>query len=58
MYDGSEEFWVVTKETGRRQESHSYEEAHEQKKNVECLVIHSPLFLSFACAIYTTLVCV
>lgn len=32
MYDGSEEFWVVTKETGKRQESHTYEEIHEQRK--------------------------
>lgn len=53
MYDGSEEFWIVTKESGKRQESHSYEETHEQKKQAGCLVIHSPIFLSCACAIYT-----
>ena len=28
MYDGSDEFWVVVKETGKRQESQSYEEIH------------------------------
>ena len=49
MYDGSEEFWVVVKETGKRQESQSYEEIHAQNKEAGCLVIHSPLFLSCAC---------
>ena len=49
MYDGSDEFWVVVKETGKRQESQSYEEIHAQNKEAGCLVIHSPLFLSCAC---------
>lgn len=31
-YDGSEEFWVITKETGKRSEEMSYEERHEQTK--------------------------
>ena len=30
MYDGSEEFWVVVKEKGKRQESASFEEIHEK----------------------------
>ena len=30
QYDGAEEFWVVTRETGKRQESHSFEETHEK----------------------------
>ena len=38
QYDGTEEFWVVTRETGKRQESHSFEETHE--KNVKAM----PLF--------------
>lgn len=32
VYDGVEEFWVVTKETGKRQESQSYEEIHEKNQ--------------------------
>lgn len=31
MYDGSEEFWIVVKETGKREESRSFEEKHEKK---------------------------
>ena len=31
MYDGTEEYWVITKETGKRQESQSYEEIHEKQ---------------------------
>lgn len=31
IYDGEEEFWVVTKETGKRQESQSLEEVHEKQ---------------------------
>ena len=30
MYDGSEEFWVVVKEKGKRQKSASFEEIHEK----------------------------
>ena len=30
QYDGSEEFWVIVKECGKRQESLSYEEVHEK----------------------------
>ena len=30
QYDGAEEFWVVTRETGKRQETHSFEETHEK----------------------------
>ena len=34
QYDGSDEFWVVTKETGRRQESQSYEELQRKESEV------------------------
>ena len=34
MYDGTEEFWVVIKEEGRRQDSLSWEEIHEKKEKV------------------------
>lgn len=43
MYDGSEEFWVVTKETGKRQESHTYEEIHEQRMKARLLLQWSAL---------------
>lgn len=32
QYDGQEEFWVVARETGKRQESQSYEETLTQQK--------------------------
>ncbi|CAL1173775.1 unnamed protein product [Cladocopium goreaui] len=35
MYDGSEEFWVIIKEEGRRQDSLAYEETHEKKAKAE-----------------------
>lgn len=31
MYDGNEEFWVIVKESGKRQESHSYEEIQQKR---------------------------
>lgn len=31
LYDGSEEFWIVVKETGKRQESQSYEEIQKKR---------------------------
>ena len=31
-YDGEEEFWVTIKETGKKTESTSYEELHQQEK--------------------------
>lgn len=31
MYDGSEEFWIVVKETGKREESRSVEEIHKKE---------------------------
>ncbi|CAJ1365158.1 unnamed protein product [Effrenium voratum] len=30
VYDGSEEFWIIVKESGKRQESHTFEELHEK----------------------------
>ena len=32
LYDHSEEFWIIVKETGKRQESASFEEIHERQK--------------------------
>lgn len=31
MYDGTEEFWVIIREEGKRQDSLSWEEIHEKK---------------------------
>lgn len=31
IYDAAEEFWITVKETGKRQESHSYEEMQEKR---------------------------
>ena len=31
MYDGNEEFWVIVKESGKRQETHSYEEIQQKR---------------------------
>ena len=31
-YDGEEEFWVTTKEMGKKTESMSFEEMHQQEK--------------------------
>lgn len=32
MYDGTEEFWVVVKESGQREESQSYKEVTEKRQ--------------------------
>lgn len=40
VYDSVEEFWVVTKETGVRQESHTYEEIHQQRQKAMLISKH------------------
>ena len=43
IYDSEEEFWVVIKETGKRQESQSFEEMHE-KQSKACQFGLLPLY--------------
>ena len=44
MYDGSEEFWVIIKEEGRRQDSLAYEETHEKKAKAGTKLYYHMLF--------------
>ena len=39
IYDGVEEFWITVKETGKRQESHSYEELQEKRTQARKYII-------------------
>ena len=44
MYDGSEEFWVIIKEEGRRQDSLAHEETHEKKAKAGTKLYYHMLF--------------
>ena len=46
MYDGAEEFWVVVKETGRRQEQQSFEEIEEKTRQAK---FKKYMYITHAC---------
>ena len=48
-YDGQEEFYVVVRETGQREESLSYEELHKREKQAFYIYKHANHTMFYTC---------